>query len=224
MSDARGPVEGELAIDPAWTTRILTEFIRTEVERTGRHSVVVGLSGGIDSAVAAYLAARALGRDSVLALMMPYRSSSPDSLADACRIVDELGIAGETVEISPMIDGFVGVTTGEEVGPLRLGNVMARLRMLLLFDRSARDGLPEQSLDALCALARAPHPLDAVVLGLRAERIVGRDHPGPSPVERAVWQRVARNRASPVVPGAAPRHGWSTSKVVASVVLHNSNS
>jgi NAD+ synthase len=129
--------EGDLSIDPVWTTRILVEFIRTEVGRTGRRRVVLGLSGGIDSAVAAHVACRALGRESVRGLMMPYRTSDPTSIEDAVRVADDLDLPTETIDISPIVDEFLGVS--DELDAVRLGNVMARVRMVLLFDRSARE-------------------------------------------------------------------------------------
>jgi NAD+ synthase len=129
-------VEGDLSIDPEWTTRILTKFLERELRRTGHGKLVVGLSGGIDSAVAAYLAARALGPDRLVCLLMPYRTSSPASVSDAQEVVRRLGAGHEHLDITPMVDGFV--ETAGEVDRLRLGNVMARVRMVLLFDRSAR--------------------------------------------------------------------------------------
>jgi NAD+ synthase len=134
--DGTAEHDGDLAIDPEWTTKILVEFIRNEVLRTGRERVVIGLSGGIDSAVAAYLAARALDPASVICLSMPYRTSHGDSLRDARLVADGLGVPCEEVEISAMVDGFAQVTG--DVSRLRLGNVMARARMILLFDRSAQ--------------------------------------------------------------------------------------
>jgi NAD+ synthase len=124
-----------LSIDPAWTTEILTRFISTEVSRTGKARVVLGLSGGIDSAVAAELAVRALGPANVTCVLMPYRTSNPASLSDAEELVHKLGTPSQTVEISSMVDAFTQVAG--EVDPLRLGNVMARARMIVLFDRSA---------------------------------------------------------------------------------------
>ncbi len=130
----RRAAEPDLSIDPEWTARLLTGFIRTEVLRTGRKRVVLGLSGGIDSALAAYLAVRALGPESVVALYMPYRTSSADSLRDAERVVGALGIVAENVDISAMVDGFESVSEGAD--RVRLGNVMARARMMVLYDRS----------------------------------------------------------------------------------------
>jgi len=135
QSRPAGLDEAELAIDPDWTTRILAEFIAREVHRTGKRKVVLGLSGGIDSAVAAYLAVRALGPESVTCVLMPYRSSSSSSLADAELVLQDLGTTSETIDITPMVDGFARISG--EVDNLRMGNVMARCRMVLLFDRSA---------------------------------------------------------------------------------------
>ena len=96
----------DLAIDTAWSARLLTGFIRREVTRTGARHVVLGLSGGVDSAVSAYLGVAALGPDSVHALLMPHRNSHPSAVADAQRVVDALGIDAEQIDISPMSDAF----------------------------------------------------------------------------------------------------------------------
>jgi NAD+ synthase len=127
----------QLDLDPRAMTDILTRFLRIETGRCGFDKVVFGLSGGIDSAVVAYLAARAFGPDSVKGVRMPHRASSPDSLADARLVIDDLGIESETVEITGMVDSFEETTPSVE--PLRLGNVMARSRMIVLYDRSAAD-------------------------------------------------------------------------------------
>ncbi len=129
-----GAAEPDLHLDPSLTVSILSGFIRTEVLRTGRSRVVLGLSGGIDSAVAAYLAVGALGPQSVVAIVMPYRSSSPNSVSDAESVIGALGILAEKVDISPLVDGFDRVSG--TVSRLRLGNVMARARMMVLYDRS----------------------------------------------------------------------------------------
>ena len=126
--------ESDLSIDPRETVRILTGFIRTEIERTGLSRIVVGLSGGLDSAVAAYLAARALGPESVVGVLIPYRTSSPDSAADAEKVVGALGIMGEKIDISTIVDAFSALLG--RVSRNRLGNIMARARMTLLYDRS----------------------------------------------------------------------------------------
>jgi NAD+ synthase len=128
------PREPDLAIDIASTLRILEGFIKAEVERTGLHRVVLGLSGGIDSALAAYVAVRALGPSGVVGILMPYRTSSSASVRDAETVVGALGIVAERFEISEIVDVFAAKAGA--IGPRRLGNVMARVRMLVLYDRS----------------------------------------------------------------------------------------
>jgi len=127
--------EPDLGIDPALTIKILLGFLRSEVERTGKKGVVVGLSGGLDSALAAVLAARALGPAAVLGVLLPHRVSSDDSVRDAETMVGMLGIVAEKIDISPMVDAFAA--TDRRMSRQRLGNVMARVRMTLLYDRSA---------------------------------------------------------------------------------------
>ncbi|NTW57220.1 MAG: NAD+ synthase [Chlorobiaceae bacterium] len=117
---------------------ILLSFLRNETRKFGFSSIVLGLSGGIDSAVVCELAARALGREHVLALMMPYATSSPESLADAVIMVERLGIEAEEVKITPAVDAFLSSIPEDQL--LRRGNVMARTRMVYLYDISARDG------------------------------------------------------------------------------------
>jgi NAD+ synthetase len=130
-------VDAALAIDPALCERWLVAFLRDElIERRQISRAVLGLSGGVDSAVVAYLCARALGPQNVYALRMPYRTSSADSLLDAQRVVDALGINVETIDISPAVDGYLAAAG--EADARRRGNVMARMRMLALFDQSAR--------------------------------------------------------------------------------------
>ena len=129
--------EPSLAIDPALTAEWLVAFLHDEmIERRGVGRAVIGLSGGIDSALVAFLCARALGPENVYAIRMPYRSSSADSLADAQRVIDALGIHGETIEISDAVDGYL--RCAPDADARRKGNVMARMRMLALFDQSAR--------------------------------------------------------------------------------------
>ncbi|MBE3574079.1 MAG: NAD+ synthase [Firmicutes bacterium] len=113
---------------------ILTSFIRAEVQKVGFQRAVLGLSGGVDSSVVAYLAARALGPGNVLGVLMPYRTSSPQSVADAGEVVRRTGIRHRTVDISPQIDAYFA---GEpDASNLRRGNKMARERMSVLYDLS----------------------------------------------------------------------------------------
>jgi NAD+ synthase len=131
--------EPSLAINPALTARWLEAFLRDElVVRRGIGKAILGLSGGIDSALVAYLCARALGPENVYAIRMPYATSAASSLSDAQRIVDALGINAETIEITDAVDGYLKHAPGADAR--RKGNVMARMRMLILFDQSARRG------------------------------------------------------------------------------------
>lgn len=128
----------DINLDYGLVESILVAFIRNEIRKFGFGSVVLGLSGGIDSAVVCELAVRALGAEQVLALMMPYRSSSAESLAHARLMVDRLGISSELAPVSGVVDAFF--ENRDDAGRLRRGNVMARARMLFLYDVSARDG------------------------------------------------------------------------------------
>jgi NAD+ synthetase len=131
--------EPSLAINPELAARWLEAFLRDElVVRRGIGKAILGLSGGIDSALVAYLCARALGPQNVYAIRMPYKTSAASSLSDAQRIVDALGIKSETIAITDAVDGYL--KHAPDADPRRKGNVMARMRMLILFDQSARRG------------------------------------------------------------------------------------
>jgi NAD+ synthetase len=132
----RQPDSDPLTIDPELTRKWLVSFLKDEVvRRRGFKKGLVGLSGGVDSALTAFLAAEALGKDNVIGVRMPYRTSSPDSLEHAQLVVDQLGIPVMTIDISEAVDGLL-----KQVGhdPHRLGNIMARERMIVLFDLSAK--------------------------------------------------------------------------------------
>jgi len=132
-----GPAD-PMAMDCALVERWLVEFLREEVDRRrGFKDVVVGLSGGVDSALVAFLAAKAFGAAHVHAVMMPYRTSSPESLAHAKLVVDQLGIRGRTLDISAAVDGYLQAHE-PDADASRRGNVMARERMIVLFDQSAK--------------------------------------------------------------------------------------
>jgi len=118
--------------------KILTGFIANEVRKAGFQRVVVGLSGGIDSALSAFLAAEALGPENVWGILMPYRTSNPESAAHAALVVQALGIPSLTVEITPMVDAYFAMFP--DANQMRRGNKMARERMTILFDHSARLG------------------------------------------------------------------------------------
>jgi NAD+ synthase len=147
-ADAPFELPEELAIDTDVARRVIAEFIRGQLEQAGFERAVIGLSGGIDSALVAHLVAEAIGADRLLAVMLPYRTSSPASRADAESVVTALGCASDLVDITAMVDGYfgTGTTPGAEgpdspgAGPLRRGNFAARMRMAVLYDRSVSWG------------------------------------------------------------------------------------
>lgn len=125
-----------LDINPKLLEQWLVAFLKDEFQRRGFSTAVVGLSGGVDSAVVATLAARALGPKNVIAVRLPYRTSSPDSLAHAQLVIDQLGLAHRTLDISAAVDGYLA--SEPDADAARRGNVMARVRMIALFDLSAK--------------------------------------------------------------------------------------
>lgn len=131
-----------LRIDPELVERWLVEFLRDELRRRrGIENAVVGISGGVDSAVVAYLCARALGPKHVLGVLLPYRTSSPQSLAHGRLVVRATGIRSRELPISKAVDGYLALEP--KADSRRRGNVMARMRMIALFDQSMKiDGLP----------------------------------------------------------------------------------
>jgi NAD+ synthetase len=142
----RGEPSGEsgpapLEIDPVLTEQWLVQFVRDEMERRNFKCAVIGISGGVDSAVTAYLAAKALGPMNVLGVRMPYKQSSKESLEHAQLVIDALGIQSRTIDITPAVDGYLANEPDAEGG--RRGNVMARMRMITLFDLAAKHrGIP----------------------------------------------------------------------------------
>jgi len=138
VENNRQPGGGDWAFDPTTMATRCSAFITRVVDAARARGVVVGLSGGIDSAVAAALAVEALGRQRVLGLLLPYATSAPASLRDAQAVAQQLNIDTELLAISPMVDAFLAACP--DADPIRRGNVMARARMIALYDRSARDG------------------------------------------------------------------------------------
>ena len=138
----------ELRIDTDVARRVIAGFIRGQLRQAGFERCVLGLSGGIDSGLVAYLVAEAVGPEHLLAVMMPYRTSSPASQGDAEAIVADLGIRSELVEITRIVDGYFGVDGEPGAGgaealgasALRRGNFMARARMSVLYDASVTFG------------------------------------------------------------------------------------
>ncbi|MEN8173004.1 MAG: NAD+ synthase [Chloroflexota bacterium] len=125
----------DLIINTNLTRGILVGFIKSEIQRTGFQRGVIGLSGGIDSALSCYLAAEALGPENVLAVRMPYKSSSPASMADAQLVIDATGVREITIPITEMVEPLF--QQFPDAGEIRKGNIMARARMVALFDQSA---------------------------------------------------------------------------------------
>ncbi|CAN5261442.1 NAD+ synthase [soil metagenome] len=132
---ARYELPEELLLDTAAARRIIGDFIRAQLEQAGFERVVLGLSGGVDSALVAYLVAEAIGAERLLALSMPYRTSSPDSLAHAQLVVGDLGCSSRVIEVTPMVDGYF-YGQGDDISVLRRGNFAARARMAVLYDQS----------------------------------------------------------------------------------------
>ncbi len=131
------PFMPALELDAPLTADMLSTFIREEVTKTGLKTAVLGLSGGIDSALVLYLAVRALGPKNVIGITMPYKQSSPQSLADAMLAVKDTGCRHEVIEITPQIDAYFD--RYPDASRLRRANKMARERMTILYDLSARD-------------------------------------------------------------------------------------
>jgi len=129
----------ELTIDPEAVRARIVRWIREQLAGAGMERVVLGLSGGVDSALVAQLVVEAIGAGRLLCLRLPYRTSSPASAADAALVVQRLGCASEMVDISPMVDAYFAAT-GPGASPIRRGNFMARVRMAVLYDRSVTWG------------------------------------------------------------------------------------
>jgi len=127
-------MEINLSIDPELVHKILTEFIRSEITRVGFSRDVINLSGGIDSAVSFVLAAGALGPKNVLAIRLPYKTSSSDSLEHAQMLIDQFGCPSVTISISEITDPLIALEPG--MSDIRKGNIMARARMIVAYDQS----------------------------------------------------------------------------------------
>jgi NAD+ synthase len=124
----------DLSINTDLARQILKGFIYTEITRVGFSHAVIGLSGGIDSALSCYLAAEALGPENVLAVRMPYRTSSRDSLEHAQMVIDDLGVQSLTIPITDIVEPLFQCFP--DMSHVRRGNIMARARMIVLYDQS----------------------------------------------------------------------------------------
>jgi NAD+ synthase len=130
----------DLNLDYEITIGLLTTFLRDELAKPGYSRLILGLSGGLDSAVVAYLSAKAIGKENVVAVIMPYKSSNPENIKDAHEIADTLGLKKYLVDITPQIDTYFGKFPDSNSS--RRGNKMARERMSILYDLS----VPEKAL------------------------------------------------------------------------------
>jgi NAD+ synthase len=162
-ADVPWELPAELGIDTDAARQLVGGFIRGQLRQAGFERALLGLSGGIDSALVAYLVAEAIGSERLLCVLMPYRTSSPASRADAEELVARLGCASRLVDISPIVDGYFGSPGGDgtaaapgaggtaaaagaggpeafDASPLRRGNFMARARMMVLYDTSVTWG------------------------------------------------------------------------------------
>jgi len=125
----------DLTLNSQSSIKALIGFVQDVVGEAGFNKVVLGVSGGVDSALSAFLAARALGAENVLALRLPYKTSSPESLKHAQLVIDELGCPSKTIEITKAVDAILSQHL--DATPVRRGNVMARVRMINIYDQSA---------------------------------------------------------------------------------------
>lgn len=138
----------ELAIDTSVARRVIAGFVQGQLRQAGFERALIGLSGGIDSALVAYLVAEAIGAERLLCVLLPYATSSPSSREDAEAVVAALGCQSQLIEITPMVDAYFGTADrpgavgpeGRDANTLRRGNFMARQRMAVLYDRSVTWG------------------------------------------------------------------------------------
>ncbi len=126
----------ELLIDTDVARQIIGEFLRGHLEQTGFQRMILALSGGLDSALVAFLISEAIGADKLLCVLMPYRTSSPASKSDAEAVLAQLGCPSRLVDITPMVDGYFTSESDEPSAALRRGNFAARMRMAVLYDLS----------------------------------------------------------------------------------------
>lgn len=124
----------DLTINTELTNQVLTGFIQTEITRAGFSRAVINLSGGLDSSLSCYLAVEALGAKNVLALCLPYKTSTPDAAEHARLVIEALGVQSLTIPITAMADGLIDLYP--DMDRIRRGNIMARLRMIVLYDQS----------------------------------------------------------------------------------------
>lgn len=127
-------VDINLSINTDLARDILTGFIKSEITRVGISRAIINLSGGLDSALSCALAVEAMGAENVIALRLPYRTSSPESLEHAQLVIDQYKIQSKTIEITDMVDSLI--EREPNISNVRKGNIMARMRMIVLYDQS----------------------------------------------------------------------------------------
>ncbi len=132
-------IRARLKLNAALATKALTGFIADANRSAGTAGMVLGLSGGVDSALSAALAARALGPERVHALILPYRTSSPDSRTDAELVAAEFGLKPRVIDVSAPVDAYFE-SAEPDADPVRRGNLTARMRMAILFDQAKKLG------------------------------------------------------------------------------------
>lgn len=132
-----GKSDANLSLNTSIVRKLLTGFLHDEITKAGFSKAVIGISGGVDSALVAFLATEALGKENVLGVFLPYKTSNPESLADAMLVTKQLGIRSEKIEITPMVDAYCD--SHGALDNIRRGNIMARMRMIALFDLSAKE-------------------------------------------------------------------------------------
>jgi len=137
METSQRTNRADIKLNTKIVRELLVRFIKDQTTNAGFTKAVIGVSGGVDSAVSATLAAEALGKENVLGVMIPFRTSNPKSVEDAKLVIQATGIRSELVDISKMVDGYC--EDNKITDSLRRGNVMARMRMIVLYDLSARE-------------------------------------------------------------------------------------
>ena len=142
METSNSSLDKKIFVPPVNSTleKVLVNFIKQELGRFGIKKGIVGLSGGIDSSVVAYLAVKALGKKNVFGLILPYKTSSKSSISDAFIIADKLGIKTKIIDLTPAADGLVNSIGDTKINNIRHGNILARLRMICLYDYSSKTG------------------------------------------------------------------------------------